>query len=52
MNKLNKFQKYTTGAAIGMCLEYLHRVEFLIYPLGISICLIVIMTSDIIDTKT
>lgn len=44
--------KYLTGAMIGMCGEYLYRVEFLIYPLMIVIALTTLVIIDcLIDDK-
>jgi len=39
--------RYINGICIGICIEYLIRVEFLIYPLIIAIDLGILMLIDI-----
>lgn len=51
MKRYNNLQRYLTGMGIGICLEYLHRVEILIYPIVIAICLIITIIIDIIESK-
>jgi hypothetical protein len=50
---MKKTTKYLTGATIGMCFEYVYRVESQVWylPLGIGILLSIVAITDIINDK-
>ena len=52
-NMFSNFRRYTTGMIIGMCFEYVYRVESDIWyiPLTIAIVLTISMVVDIISSK-
>lgn len=51
MGKLKNWQRYTSGALIGMIAEYLFRVEFSIPALIIVISLAGLSFLDILTSK-
>jgi len=48
---MNDLMRYSSGFAIGMCLEYLYRVEYSVFALLIILCNVLIFTIDINKTK-
>jgi hypothetical protein len=45
---MDNFSRYCKGGIVGMCADYLYRVEFNIYPLIILILYLILITFDLI----
>lgn len=46
---LRNSARYMYGFIIGMCFEYIIRVELLIYPIVIILCMLTIMVVDLVS---
>jgi len=51
MDKFDKLTRYLNGSVVGMMIEYMCRVKFSVYPLVISILLIVVIIIDLNKSK-
>lgn len=49
---MNKIVRYGAGITIGICAEYLIRVEILIYPLVILVCMLIVMIADVANAQS